>query len=100
MIRRDFSAYRALCCSFTVHEEPVELVISLRSGPGEKGATTHYQQSRLFVPGRHVFQLDLAAIAPQANPRPLDLGDIWIIQFFLDQPTKMRTIDLHRVWLQ
>ncbi len=99
-IRRDLSAYHSLCCSFTVADEPLELVISLRSGSGDPGETTHYQESRLYAPGKHLIRLSLPAIAPKANPRPLDLADVWIIQFFLDQPQRMRTIYLHRIWLE
>jgi hypothetical protein len=99
-IRRDFRGYRSLACSFTVEDTPVELAISLRSGSGDVSETTHYQEAHLFPPGKHIARFDLAAIAPKANPRPLDLADVWIIQFFMDRPGTPHTIELHRIWLE
>ncbi|HEY8505726.1 MAG TPA: hypothetical protein VIL46_14170, partial [Gemmataceae bacterium] len=99
-IVRDFRAHRWLCCSFAVEEGPLDLVISLRSGPGEWGETCHYQRQQRFGPGEHLVRFDLPAVAPKADPRPLDLSDVWIIQFFLVRPQDPRTVYLHRVWLE
>lgn len=99
-IRRDFTEYRWLCCAFDVEGGPLELVISIRSGSGDLEETTHYQEMRRYSPGANVVRLDLPAVAPKANPRPLDLTDVWIIQFFLEQPRTPRTIHLQRVWLE
>jgi hypothetical protein len=99
-IRRDFRAYRELCCSFTVAQGPTELVVSLRSGSGEPATTTHYQEQRPYPTGIHLLRLNLAAIAAKARPYPLDLSDVWIIQFFLDRPETPHRLDLHRIWLE
>jgi hypothetical protein len=99
-VRRDFRAYRWLCCSFTVEGEPLELVLSVRSGPGLWTETTHYQQQRVHPAGEHLVRLDLAAIAPKARPYPLDQSDVLIIQFFLDHPAKARALTLHGIWLE
>jgi hypothetical protein len=99
-IRRDLRGYREVCFSLTVPGESLELVISLRSGSGDPDATTHYQEPRRLSRGPHVIRLDLAEVAPKANPRPLDLDDLWIIQLFLEHPQQARTIELHRVWVE
>jgi hypothetical protein len=99
-ICRDFSAYREMCFAFTVCDEPLELVISVRSGPGEADKTTHYEVRQTYAAGAHVFRLNLPSIVPQARPHPLDLADLWIVQFFIDRPQQPRTIELHRIWLE
>jgi hypothetical protein len=99
-ILRDFHAYRWLCCSLVVEEKPLELVISIRSGPGDAGETTHYQEPHVCPVGEHPIWINLPAVAPKANPMPLDLSDVWIIQFFLDHPPEPRTIYVQRVWLE
>jgi hypothetical protein len=99
-ILRDFSDYRWLCYSFSVLDKPVELVISLRSGSGEPGVTTHYQEQKIYAPGSYQERLDLTKVAPRADPLPLDLSDLWIIQFFLVRPQEPHTILLQRLWLE
>jgi hypothetical protein len=102
-IRRDLSGHRELRVSLTAvtaHHTPIDLMISLRSGSGAEGETTHYQRAFALQPGRQELRLNLAALAPQADPYPLDLADVWIIQFFLDRPGQEHIVDLHGVWLE
>jgi len=99
-ILRDLRAYGWLCCSFAVEGGPLEVVISLRSGSGQEGETTHYQVQRTYPTGDNLARLNLAAIAPKAEPLPLDLSDVWIIQFFMVRPEKTHSIQVYRVWLE
>lgn len=100
-ICRDWSGYDRLCCAFSVEgQEALELVVSLRSGSGDEGGTSHFQQSRRYEPGQHLACWNLAEAVPRAEPRALDLADMWIVQFFVEEPQRRRVIHVHRVWLE
>ena len=95
----DFRGYRRLCCAFRVVGEPVDLVISVRTG-AEGGGSTHAQVGRRYEDGDHVVRLDLAALSARARPRPLDLADVRYLQFFTVRPPATRTVVLNRIWLE
>jgi hypothetical protein len=97
----DFRGYRSLCCGFRVVGDPLELVISVRSGTPDRHRTTHAQVGRTYAAGDHVVRLDLAALVAAAEePDPLDLSDVRYVQFFAVRPTATRTVFLLLVWLE
>jgi hypothetical protein len=55
---------------------------------------------RPYPAGEHLVQVDLAAIAQKASAHPLDLSDVEAVQSFIDCPEEVRTISLHRIWLE
>jgi hypothetical protein len=99
-IGRDWSQHGRLGCSFTVAGEPLLLVISIRGGRGASGRTSHYQFEKTYAVGTHQVGVDLATVARQARPDPLDLSDIRFFQLFIYRTDRSRTMYLHRVWLE
>jgi VanZ family protein len=98
-ICRDWRGYHRVCCSFTVTERPLVVVISVR-GQAAAGGSPHYQFEDEYPPGRHVVCADLATVARAAKPRPVDLAQVCYFQVFIYRPKSPRTIYLHRVWLE
>lgn len=96
----DFRGYRWLCCSFEVEGGPLNVVISVRGGPLTDGHTVHFQAGRVYGPGPQLVRLDLPALAAKADPVPLDLSDVRVVQFFVNRPKEVRTILLRRIWLE
>ncbi|MFO0801414.1 MAG: hypothetical protein U0804_28440, partial [Gemmataceae bacterium] len=96
----DFRAYRWLCWDVRVHDRPVALVVSVRSGAGRGAGTTHAQVERPFPAGDHVLRLDLGDLAPLARPAPLDLADVREVQLFAVRTPEPVTLDVSRVWLE
>ena len=96
----DFGAYRWLCCEFRVDGEPVELVISIRTGAGTASGTTHAQVEKRYGSGAHVARLDLAALSERALQLALDRSDVRYIQFFAVQLREPRSLVLSRIWLE
>lgn len=99
-VRRDFRDYRRLRVEFAVEGGPLDLYFSVRGGPDESGHTTHYQAGGRFGPGPHAARIDLPAAAPLAQPRPLDLSDVWFVQLFTPRPDAPRTVRVRRVALE
>jgi hypothetical protein len=99
-IVRDWSQHSQLCCSFTVVEEPLLLVISIRGGRDASGQSNHYQFEETYAVGAHRVCVDLATIARKAGPHPLDLSDIRYFQMFIYRTDRSRNVVLHRVWLE
>jgi hypothetical protein len=99
-ILRDYRAYRWLCCSFTVEQAPLNLVTSVRDGADAEGRTSHFQHGRRYEPGNFLVRIDLREGARAAYPRPLDLSDVWVIQFFTPTPKEAGTLRLQRIWLE
>jgi hypothetical protein len=96
---RDWGGRRRLCCSFTVQEEPLVVVWSIR-GRDADGESTHYQFEKTYAAGAHTVRVDLEAVARRALPTPLDLSEVRIVQLFIYRPDRPRTVDLHRIWLE
>ena len=99
VIVRDWSGRRRLCCSFTVMEEPLVVVCSLR-GRGLQGGSGHYQLEKNYAPGEHRLCVELATLAAGDLPEPLDLRQVRSFQVFTYRPNQARTLILHRVWLE
>jgi hypothetical protein len=95
----DWRGSRRLCCEFRALD-PVELVISVRTGAGDSLGTTHAQVGREYAAGAHLVRLDLAALAARARPRPLDLSDVRYVQFFAYKLRQRRAVVLSRIWLE
>ncbi len=98
-VLRDWSAYGRVCCSFTVPDRPLVLVISIR-GRDADDQSTHYQFEQEYAPGRHTVCKALDTIARQAKPRPLELSAVRSFQVFIYRQDAPRTVFLHRVWLE
>jgi VanZ family protein len=96
---RDWSGRHRLYCSFTVAEEPLVIVLSIR-GRGADGETTHYQFEKTYAAGAHTASVDLETVARRAFPTPLDLSEVRNAQLFIYRPDRPRTVYLHRVWLE
>jgi hypothetical protein len=99
-VRRDWTAYRQVACAFVVDGGPLTLVFAVRTASAAMDETTHYQTARTCDPGRHVVRLDLAAIAPRADPRPLMLTNVRNFHLFVEHPTQPRSIRIERIWLE
>jgi hypothetical protein len=97
---RDFADYHWLCYEFRVIGGPLNLVTSIRTGMSNPHQTTHTDVAQRFAEGSHTARLDLAAMAAQGRPDPLDLSDIRSVSLFLIRPQETRTIILTRVWLE
>jgi hypothetical protein len=99
-IVHDWSRRRRLCCSFTVHDRPLELVLSVR-GHDLRGEYTHYQTpEKVYAVGPHTVCLELGKVAGAARPTALDLTDVRHFQVFIHRPREARTLSLHRIWLE
>jgi hypothetical protein len=98
-LRRDWRGWRRLCCSFTVHDEPLLLVFSFR-GHDRKGTYTHHQFEKRYAVGEHTVCAELEEVARRARPTPLDLSDVEHLQLFIYRPRRADTISLHRIWLE
>jgi hypothetical protein len=96
---RDWSGRRRLCCAFTVADEPLLLVVSVR-GRDAAGESTHYQFEKTYAVGPHTVRVDLDTVARRALPTALDLSDVYCFQVFIYRPIRPRTVTLHRVWLE
>jgi hypothetical protein len=96
----NFGSHRWLCAEFQVVGAPLELVISVRTGRGGASGTTHTDIARTYAGATHIARLDLAAMASQGRPEPLELSDVRSVIFFLVRPRESRTIILKRVWLE
>ena len=79
---------------------PLAVVISVRGGPLTDGHTVHFQAGRVYGPGPQLVRFDLPALAATADPVPLDLGDVRVVQFYVSRPQEVRTILLRRIWLE
>jgi hypothetical protein len=96
----DFREYRRLCCEFEVEGGPAAVVLSVRTGAGREGATTHYQVGRVYAPGPHTVRIDLSAVAPLGEEGPLDLSDVRAVQLFAVRLAEPRALVVRRVWLE
>jgi hypothetical protein len=96
----DFRDYRWLCCEFEVIGAPLELATSIRTGMNDPNRTTHTDIAQRCSGGHHIARLDLAAMAAQGRPEPLDLSDVRSVILFVVRPQESRTIVLTRVWLE
>jgi hypothetical protein len=96
---RDFTGFHRLCWFFST-EGRVRVVFSVRSGRDEVSLSNHYQFARIFDAGEHRVEVDLAAIALQAQPGPLDLSNIIHVQVFSVRPQSTVTIYVKRIWLE
>jgi hypothetical protein len=92
--------YRLVCVSFTLEDEPIDLVLSVRGGPTEKNHTNHYQVAKTFPPGTHTMELSLIAATKFAKPHDLELSEVYFVQLFMVRPAAPRTIRIHRVWVE
>lgn len=97
---QDFRGHRWLCWEVRVHDRPVTLVVSVRSGAGREVGTTHVQVERRLAVGDQVVRLDLSDLGPKARPVPLDLAEIREVQLFAVRTPEPVTLDVTRVWLE
>jgi VanZ family protein len=98
-IPRDWSGNRRICCSFTVTDRPLVVVVSIR-GRDANDQSTHYQFEQEYAPGPHTVWRALDTVAREAAPRPLDLSAVRSFQVFIYRKDAPRTVYLHRVWLE
>jgi hypothetical protein len=99
-IVRDWSGRRRLCCSFTVPDRPLLVVISVRGHNGVGSSSTHYDHGKTYPADTHTLRLDLDEIARKAEPGRLDLSGIREMLVFTIRPAGTRTLYLHRIWLE
>jgi len=97
---RDFTAFRRLCWSIATADESVTIVFSVRSARDNMSLSDHYQFARTFAAGAHRVVVDLAAVAPKAQPGPLDLSNVVAVQVFVVRPERAVTMDVKRIWLE
>ena len=98
-VTSDVRGYGRLNCAIRVLDEPVGLVVSVRTGRDGAKGSAHAQVGRVYAPGEHVIELDLPALVAQGDPVPLDLSDVLYVQFFVVRITSPRTIEISRIWL-
>jgi hypothetical protein len=99
-IIRDFSGFHRLCWLLSTEAETLDLVFSVRSRPDGGGRSSHYQFARTFTAGQHAVTVDLATVAPKAQPERLNLSNIIMVQVFTVRPQKTDTIYIKRIWLE
>jgi hypothetical protein len=99
-IVRDWTLYRRLCCAFSLENDHLALVFSIRSSPDSRGQTTHYQQGKFYDAGKHVFEVDLATVAREAEEGPLDLSSVQAFQVFTVRPPRPGVVYLEHIWLE
>jgi hypothetical protein len=96
---RNWSGYRRLVCAFALEGEPLVLVVSIR-GRDKAGQQIHSQFGRLYGPGQHLVRVELAAIAAQAEPAPLNLSEVLYLQVYTFRRNEPRIVFLHGFWLE
>jgi hypothetical protein len=97
---RDWSGRRRLCCSFTVPDKPLVVVLSVRGRNGAGSSSTHYDFGETYAAGKHTVRLDLDKVARKARPGRLDLSGISEVLVFTIRPDQTRILYLNRVWLE
>jgi hypothetical protein len=99
-ILQDFTGHRRLYWSLTTEDPAVTLVFSIRSRGGQAAPSNHYQFARRFAPGAHRVSVDLSAFVSLAQPEPLDLSRIMLVQVFVVRPERATIVFLERIWLE
>lgn len=96
----DWSAYQRLCCRFSVVGEPLHLAIMFRDFRFEGSRSDRYEYSETYAVGSHVVELDLKDTSRGPWPNPLDLSNICLLQLFIENPKKPRSVLIDGIWLE
>lgn len=95
---QDWSAYRYVCCEFTVPDTSVTLLASIRN-LSQDPDLRHYDVVATYPPGRHVVRIDLHDAASGRIYPKIDLKRVRGYYLVVSEP-EPRVLYLHRIWLE
>ncbi|GIW94950.1 MAG: hypothetical protein KatS3mg110_2991 [Pirellulaceae bacterium] len=95
---QDWSQYRYVKCDFTVPEQPVRLLVSIRNS-GKYPDEPYFNLVGTYAPGRHIVTIDLTVVTRGDIYPRVDLRRVkgYYLVVFDDEP---RELLIHRLWLE
>jgi hypothetical protein len=99
-VRRDWSAYRLLCCDFSLADDASDVLISVRDGRRVVGPQKRFDMEESYAAGQHHVRIDLKSLARGDEFAPLDLTRIESFHFAMPHLVGSHTVYMQKVWLE